>query len=245
MENKENTSPDYSRYTIAELEDVLANIDREKYAQRYADAQAMLAKRRDSLQANPQSDAVAVNSPMNPSWSEMHSTTRVIMAVFLLLVCTLIPTAFVEFIAAKTWLEHTNIWIWGMSLVLGVVWVISLIKDEKFIAYLARNVSGKIAAISMPFLFLLLNFILIDKTMPLVLHVLSAQQQGGFIMQYRKVSKSRRCPHKVAILETEDLEQGRLCMAESVRNSLAETGSIVVTGSRSQFGMVIDGFIPM
>ena len=44
-----NRSPDYSQYTIEELEDVLAHIDQAQFPNRYADAKTILANKRAEL----------------------------------------------------------------------------------------------------------------------------------------------------------------------------------------------------
>uniref|UniRef100_A0A486XPQ9 Uncharacterized protein n=1 Tax=Rheinheimera sp. BAL341 TaxID=1708203 RepID=A0A486XPQ9_9GAMM len=245
MDNQQNTPFDYSRYTIAELEDVLANIDRDKYAQRYADAKAMLETRLKNRQLNSASNLAHLNEPIKPKWSEMHVVTRIMSVAFLFLIFAVIPTMFSEFMAAKSWLAHTNIWIWALGGVLSVLWFTSLIKDENFARYLTRNMSGKFAAVLMPFLFLMFSFMTIDITTPLFLHKLSEPKEVIYVMQYHKESGSKHCRYKVEIVETKELQRGKLCMSESMRNSLPESGQILVTGTRSQFGMVVKGFKPL
>ena len=246
MEHKQNSSPDYSRYTIAELEDVLANIDREKYAQRYADAKAMLEQK---LQESPivseteQADEEATLQPVK--WSEMHATTCIVLAAFLVLLFTSLPLMISEFMTAQSWLKQTSIWIWGVSAALGALWITALVKDEKFGRYLTRNWRGKLTAMFMPILFLIFSFITIDNTIPLFLHNLNAPQVVSNTMQYRKVSSSKHCRYKVEIVETKEFESGKLCMSESMRNSLPESGEIIVIGTRSQFGMVVKSFKPI
>ena len=246
MDHQQNTSPDYSRYTLAELEDVLANIDRDKYAQRYADAKAMLEQK---LQESPivseteQADEEATLQPVK--WSEMHATTRIVLAALLVLLFTSLPFMISEFMTAQSWLKQTSIWIWGLSAGLGALWIKALIKDEKFGRYLTRNWRGKLTAMFMPILFLIFSFITIDNSIPLFLHNLNAPQVVSNTMQYRKVSSSKHCRYKVEIVETKELESGKLCMSESMRNSLPESGKITVIGTRSQFGMVVKGFKPI
>lgn len=246
MENKEHTSPDYSRYTIEELEDVLANIDRVKYAQRFADAEAMLAQKlRESpiTSETEQADKEAAQQPVK--WSEMHFATRFTLAALLVLLFTSMPFLLAEFMTAKNWLENTGVWIWVISSGLGALWILAMIKDEKFARALSGNWSGKLALMFMPLLFLACCFITIDNTIPLVLHNLNAPKQVSYTMQYRKASSSKYCSHKVEIVETKDLDRGQLCMSASMRNSLPETGDIVVIGTRSKFGLVVKGFKPI
>lgn len=245
MENKEHTSPDYSRYTIEELEDVLANIDRVKYAQRFADAKAMLDRRLKNRQLNSANNLAHLNEPAKPKWSEMHVATRILSVSFFSLTFTVIPMMFIEFMAAKSWLEHTNIWIWSLAGVLTLVWFTAMIKDEKFARYLTRNMTGKFAVVLMPILFLMFSFMTIDITTPLLLHKLSEPKEVIYAMQYRKDSGSKHCRYKVEIVETKELQRGKLCMSESTRNSLPETGDIVVIGTRSQFGLIVKGFKPI
>ncbi|MCB4438118.1 hypothetical protein LHL20_17950 [Alteromonas sp. McT4-15] len=42
--------PDYSRYSVEDLEDVLENIDQRAYPDRYAAAQAALAQKKSSVE---------------------------------------------------------------------------------------------------------------------------------------------------------------------------------------------------
>jgi len=246
MEHKQSTSPDYARYTIAELEDVLANIDRNKYAQRYADAKAMLEQKlRESPNTAEPEQVDEDDLAQKPKWSETHITTRISIAALLLLIFTSVPFVISEFMTAQSWLEQTSIWIWALSAALGALWITSLIKDEKFGRYLTRNWRGKLTAAFMPLLFTAFSFITIDNTLPLFLHNLNKPQVVSNTMQYRKVSSSKHCHHKVEIVETKELQRGKLCMSESMRNSLPESGQITVIGTRSQFGMLVKGFKPL
>ena len=246
MEHKHNSSPDYSRYTIAELEDVLANIDREKYAQRYAGAKAMLEQKLQQSPNTAEPEQVDEDDlTEKPKWSETHITTRIVVAALLLLIFTSFPFMLSEFMTAQSWLKQTSIWIWGLSAALGALWIKALIKDEKFGRYLTRNWRGKLTAMFMPILFLIFSFITIDNSIPLFLHNLNAPQLVSNTMQYRKVSSSKHCRYKVEIVETKELENGKLCMSESMRNSLPETGEITVIGTHSQFGMVVKSFKPL
>ena len=246
MDYQQNTSPDYSRYTIAELEDVLANIDREKYAQRYADAKAMLEQKlRESPNVSETEQANEDDLLEKPKWSETHIATRIAIAALLLLIFTSFPFMLSEFMTAQSWLKQTSIWIWALSAALGALWITALIKDEKFGRYLTRNWRGKLTAMFMPIVFLMFSFITIDNSIPLFLHNLNTPQQVSNTMQYRKVGSSKHCRYKVEIVETKELESGKLCMSESMRNSLPENGQIIVTGTRSQFGMVVKSFKPL
>ena len=146
---------------------------------------------------------------------------------------------------AQSWLEQTSIWIWALSAALGALWITALIKDEKFGRYLTRNWRGKFAAVFMPIIFLMFSFITIDNTLPLFLHNLNKPQVVSNTMQYRKVSSSKHCRYKVKIVATKELDSGKLCMSESMRNSLPESGEIIVTGTRSEFGMLVKGFKPL
>jgi len=84
MLTSDNTPPDYSRYTIEELEDVLANVDRVKYAMRYAEAKAMLEQKLTERPIQPASELTYQDVAVaKPSWSEMHAITRIVIVVFL------------------------------------------------------------------------------------------------------------------------------------------------------------------
>lgn len=174
MDTIQKTTPNYARYTIAELEDVLVNIDRVKYAQRYEDAKAMLAKKLQERPSRSETEQAVEEAALPPvKWSEMHKVTRIVLVALLVQIFTSVPFVLIEFMAAKDWLQHTSAWYWSLTGLFSVLWFTSLIKDKKFSRHLVRNWSGKMAAAVMPLLFLMFSYITMDNTIPLILHNLN------------------------------------------------------------------------
>ena len=123
MDTIQKTTPNYSRYTIAELEDVLVKIDRVKYAQRYEDAKAMLAQKRLEGPSTPEAKPADEEAFLPPvTWSEMHKVTRLVLVALLVQIFTSLPFVFTEFMTAKNWLQHTGVWLWVLAGLFSVLW---------------------------------------------------------------------------------------------------------------------------
>ncbi|WJG10696.1 hypothetical protein [Aliiglaciecola sp. LCG003] len=241
--NISNNSPDYSRCTIEELEDVLVNIDLAQYPERHLAAKAMISKKLKEQKIAPKSryDQVSA-SASKPKWSEQLLMTRIIIGSFLFMTFSALPAMFYEFMTTKSWTAYSSGVIWMLASILVVMWFTCLKKDSKLMRRLGTNWRGKLAVVVMPFLFLLMSWLFINKSLPLYLHMVSVQQEVRYDMDYRKRSGRKHCRHRVEIIETDELADGDLCLTESQRNSLSEKGKITVVGTRSQFGMVINGF---
>jgi amino acid transporter len=149
---------------------------------------------------------------------------------------------FYEFMTNKSWTANTTGLIWMLAFILVVMWFACLKKDLKWTQHLEKNWRGKLAIVVMPFLFMMMSWSFIDKSLPLFLHMISVQQEVRYDMDYRKRSGRKYCRERLEIIETEELEDGDLCLTESQRNRLPEKGKITVVGIRSQFGIVINGF---
>jgi hypothetical protein len=242
MGNINNNSPDYSRYTIEELEDVLANIDQAQFPERYVEAKTILSKKLKENTIEPNRDYVQASvTPSKPKWSEQLFMTRIVMGSFLVMTFSVVPTMFYEFMTTKSWTANTRGLIWMLALILVIMWFACLKNDSKLMQRLGDNWRGKLAVVVMPLLFMMMSWPFIDKSLPLYLHMVSVQQEVRYDMDYRKRSGRKYCRQRLNIIETDELEDGDLCITESQRNSLPEKGKIKVVGTRSQFGMLIDG----
>ena len=243
MENMYNNPPDYSRYTIEELEDVLDNIDKEQFPERYIEAKAMLCAKMKEQAREPNSDNARASPPLPKiKWSEQLLITRIVMSLFLVMIFSGVPTVCYEFMPAKSWTTNTTKLIWGLASILVIMWFACLKKDPKLKKRLGETWGGKLAIVIMPFLFMMMSWLFIDESLPLGLHMISAQQEVRYDMDYQKKRGKKYCRQRVEIIETEELEHGDLCMTESQRDSLPKRGKIDVVGIRSQYGMVIHGF---
>ncbi|MEX1222249.1 MAG: hypothetical protein WEA82_09070 [Idiomarina sp.] len=237
-------SPNYSEYTIDELEDVLIWIDQEKWPERYIQAKAILARKIKERVAEPNSEGDQVSPlPPKPKWSEQLLITRIVMGSFMLILFSGVAALFSGFMAAKNWTANTTGAILGLAFIWAMMWFLSLKKDSRLMQRLERSWGGQIAMVFMPLFFLMFSWLFIDKSLPLGLHWLSAQQEMRYEMDYQKGPGRKYCRQQVEIIETDELEYGDLCMSERQRNSLPEQGRITVVGTRSQFGLLVDGFI--
>ena len=245
MGNINNNAPDYSRYTIEELEDVLANIDQTQFPERYLEAKAMLSKKLKEQTIEPNSEHGQASAPQSkPKWSEQLLMTRIVMWSFSVMTFSVVPTMFYEFMTTKSWTANTTGLVWMLASILVIMWFACLKKDSKLTQRLGEHWRGRLAVVVMPFWLMAISLWVIDKSLPLYLHMISAQQEVRYDMDYRKRSGKKHCRQRVEIIETDELKKGILCMTASQRNSLPEKGKIIVVGTRSQFGMVIDGFNP-
>ncbi|MEP0356826.1 MAG: hypothetical protein ABJH06_04000 [Paraglaciecola sp.] len=239
-----SNSPDYSEYNIAELEDILAHIDQVKYPERYANAKALLANKLEIQKAlpTPQEQTQIVLAP-KPKWSELHVITRIVIVVFTVLVVAILPTMFYEFMTSKDWTNQSSWVTWIMALLLVAGWFASLYLDVKYRQRVMASWRGKLGMVVMPMLLVTFNWLFVDKSLPYYFHILSTQEQVQYYMDYRKRSGRKYCRYRVEILESTNFESGDLCMSQNQLDSLSEKGKISVLGTRSQFGMVIDGSV--
>ncbi|MFT2092528.1 hypothetical protein [Paraglaciecola sp. 2405UD69-4] len=244
MESKNNNSPDYSQYSIAELEDVLAHIDQVKYPERYTDAKASLAdklEKRKALSASDEDKPLIL--PPKPKWAELHLMTRVMVVIFTGLSIAILPTMFTEFMTSKSWAKYSSWPTWIMACLLVTGWFVSLQVDAKYRQNLVASNRGKLGVVVMPIVLIAFNWLFIEKALPSYLHSLSAQKEVQYYMNYRKQSGEKFCRYRLKVLESDDFESGNLCISESQLNSLPEAGEIHITGSRSQFGIVVNSFV--
>ena len=245
MSSNISRSPDFSRYSLAELADVLANIDQTQYPERYAQAKALYEQKlQEQAQFEPPDNDKQLAEPLpKPKWSEQLLITRIVIGAFMLMTITAFPTMYIEFMTAKNWSETTGGLVWLVSVVMIIMWFVCLTNDLKLSQRLTNKWRGKLAIVIMPFLFLMMSWIFIERALPLGLHMIAPKKDVQIEVDYRKRSGRKHCRQRIEIIETNTLENSDLCLSESQRNSLPEQGKITVTGTRSWFGLKIDGFI--
>ena len=246
MSSNSSNSPDFSRYSLEELADVLANIDQTQYPERYAQAKALYEQKlQEQAQFEPpeNADEQQAEPPPKPKWSEQLLITRVVLGTFMLMTIAAIPTIYITFMTAKNWSEATGGLVWLVAVLLVIMWFVCLTKDLKLSQRLTHNWRGKLAIVIMPFLFMLMSWSFIEHALPLGLHMMWTKQDVQIEVGYRKRSGRKHCHQRIEIIETSTLENSDLCLSESQLNSLPEQGKITVTGTRSWFGLKINGFI--
>jgi len=237
MQNNHNNSPDYSQYTIEELEDVIANIDKAQFPERFDAANMALSEQLKTKPQQPHDDEEK-NAELPPlKWSEQHVATRVMMISFFAILVSGLVGMFCDFMVAKSWSSNTVGLFWLLSISLIVLWFTCLTLDEKFSKRLTHDWRGKLSLIVMPLLFLMFSWIFVDKTLPFGLHKVADQQNVRVDMDYRKRNGRKHCRHRIEIIETDKLEDIDMCLSKQAHNTLAETGKLLVTGTQSRFGL--------
>lgn len=237
--------PDYARYSLAELEDVLANIDKTRFPERYARAKSLYDEKCSALSSDVDNDSPANDeSPVNkPKWSELHPYTRVVMGAFLVTLAGSIIGFSFDFMAAKAWTSHTALPIWISGLSLVGLWFAALAHDHKFARHLASSVRGKLAIAIMPFVFLMFNYAFIEQSTPLALHVIATKTDiVEETMRFAKKDGTKHCRHRIEVLASTELESTDLCLSQAQRDRLPQKGQVTIRGKRSVFGFMIDGF---
>ena len=235
-----NDGPDYASYSLKELEDVLINIDKARFPDRYAQAKALYDEKRS--RSATEHESTMSTSPVIRNWSEFHSYTRTVFIVFMILLAGgMVGLAF-DFMTAKNWTANTAVpkWITGLSLV--VLWFMALGYDREFAQYLSNTVRGKIAIVAMPFTFLILNFIFIEQGLPLGLHFIASKSDAEETMHYKATDGKKYCRHRIEVLENRELESTYLCLNRAQQYRLPQKGEVLIRGKRSAFGLFINGF---
>ncbi|WP_421131767.1 hypothetical protein [Alteromonas sp. A079] len=242
MQNNHNNSPDYSQYTIEELKDVIAHIDKAQFPERFDAANMALSEKLKTKPQQPRDDEErnAVIPPLK--WSEQHVATRVIMILFFAMLILGLVGMFCDFMVAKRW-SSNSVGLFGLlSISLIVLWFTCLTLDEKFSKRLTLDWRGKLSLIVMPLLFLMLSWIFVDKTLPFGLHKLAEQQNVRVDMDYKKRNGRKHCRHRIKIIETRELEDIDLCLTKEELNRLPDRGKLSVLGTQSRFGLHVDEF---
>jgi len=244
MQKNHDNSPDYSQYTIEELEDVIANIDKAQFPERFDNATKALSEKRKAQPEQPQNDDEEI-APLPPlTWSQQHIVTRAMMLSLFTLALSGVVGMFTDFMVAKSWSNNTVGLFWLLSISLIALWFACLAIDEKFAKRLTSNWRGTLALIVMPLVFLMFSWIFVDKTLPFGLHMVADQQNVRVNMDYKKRNGRKHCRHRIEIIETDKLENNDMCLAKQERNNLAEKGTLLIIGTQSRFGLHIHDFTP-
>ena len=237
--------PDYSRYSVEDLEDVLENIDQRAYPDRYAAAQAALAQKKSSAEMHKgeQVEGEDTDKPLvKPKWSERHVITRCCDIVILVLFLGPIMTLFTDFSVANRWLDSSSWAIYTLTLLVGWLWYTSLYVDKLQLQQLNSSVRGKISIVTMPLLGALFSLFLVDDTLPYVLHSISASHVAEHKVKYRKGDAAKHCRYKVLLEDTKTLSHDRLCLAAEEFKRLPRKGTLVLKGAESAYGFNIESY---
>ena len=230
--------PDYTSYSLKELEDVLMNIDRAQFPDRYEHAKALYDEKRSTPTAEHENEKST--SPVRPNWSQLHICTRAVIIAFLILMAGSTVAFSLDFMAAKSWTGSTAALSWIVGLTISVLWFMALAHDSSFAQHLSKDMRGKVAIVGMPFVLLILNFIFIDQALPLALHTFASKSDAEETMYYEKGTELRSCHYRIKVLDNRDLEGTNLCLSRTQRQDLPQKGRMLVSGKRSAFGLSIE-----
>ncbi|WP_346993101.1 hypothetical protein [Alteromonas gracilis] len=237
--------PDYTRYSIEELEDVLENIEQRAYSDRYAAAQAALAQKKSSAEMDKgeQIEGEDTDEPfVKPKWSERHVVTRCCDIVILVLFLGPITSLFADFSVTNSWLDNSSWAIYALALLVGWLWFTSLYVDKLQLQHLNSSVRGKISIVTMPLLGALFSWFLVDNTLPYALHSVSTTHVAEHKVKYRKGDSAKRCRYKVLLEDTKTLSHDRLCLAAEEFKRLPRKGTLVLKGAESAYGFNIESY---
>ncbi|WP_032096701.1 MULTISPECIES: hypothetical protein [unclassified Alteromonas] len=239
-----DNKPNYALYTVEELEDVVANVDKARFPERYKAAQAALSEKRllQPKQHQAVDDDEVSSSHTRVKWSEQLLITRVMFISFITLLLAVIIPMFSEFMVAKSWTENTGAFFWLMSLTLITLWFLSLGMDKTLSQRLTKDWRGKLAISVMPLVFLAFSLVFVDQSVPLSLHSILSEDSVNQSMAFKKIDGKKRCRHRIEIIETREFEDTYLCLSKHELDKLPEKGYVTIVGSRSQFGLLIDRF---
>lgn len=241
--NNDNQAPDYSQYTIEELEDVVASVNQAQYPERYTAALAMLEEKKQQRgNVEGEHEEAFLEPEEKPKWSEQLLITQILMGTFFAMVGLTVPAMFYEFMTAKWWADSTSGLIWFIGLAMTVMWFVCLAKDPKLHQRLGHNYKGKLSIGLMPFIFFMMTWISISRGLPIGLHLISAQTDVQEYMDFRKRGGKKHCRNRLEIMETDELQDGNLCMTGTQREHFPERGKVMVLGSRSDYGLMLEGF---
>ncbi|AMJ99853.1 hypothetical protein AVL55_17840 [Alteromonas macleodii] len=235
--------PNYAAYSIEELEDVLENIDKQAFPERYQAAKNELAAKQATLPPESDTDSAHQDEHFTrPKWSELHPITRISNGAFFVLIGAMFVSAFTDFIVIDAWLDNSN---WAIAL-LTVVYIafyyFTIFVDKRHAQYLTKDLRGKMTVVGMPLLAFFLCFSFIDKALPYTLHLASGKQETELKFAYEKGSGSKHCRHSLLLKESDTLSDGRLCLNQSEHKRLPNKGWVYVKGYESNFGFDIEGY---
>ena len=237
-----DATPDYESYTITELEEVIAVIDKNAFPERFALASAVLTEKR---KAQGNSDSADTDEPAEPRlrWTEKHLTSRIFDVVFcIILLSTSLAFYLRNFVVTRWWNEISSIPFLLTTATMLALFFTSLSLDKKLKRQLMSSNKGKFSLAFIPFLLLLLAWSFSEFALPHALHNLVSNQEVQYSMYFQKASGRKRCRNRVKLIETKVLDDGELCLSSSLYDSLPETGKVTVSGKQSNFGLSIERF---
>ena len=235
--------PDYAAYSIEELEDVLENIDKEAFPERYQAAKKQLASKRAMLPSEDDTDSVHQDEHFTrPKWSELHLITRISNVTFLILIGAMFITVFTDFLVINAWLDNSTWAILLLIVVYSALFYFSIYIDKRHAQFVTKDFRGKITVFGMPFLVFFLSLSFVDTALPYTLHLASDKQEVERKIAYKKGSGSKHCRHSLLLQESETFSDGRLCLSQDEHKRLPNKGWVYVEGHESGFGFEIEEY---
>ena len=235
--------PDYAAYSIEELEDVLENVDKQAFPERYQAAKNELASKRATLPFEDDADSAFQDEHLTrPKWSELHLITRISNICFLVLIGALFVTVFTDFIVIKGWLDNSTWAIVLLTFVYSAFYYLTIFVDKRHAQFVTKDLRGKMTLFGMPLLAFFLCFSFVDTALPYALHLASDKQETERKFAYEKGSGSKRCRHPLLLKESGTLSDGRLCLNQSEHKRLPNKGWVYVKGYESGFGFEIERY---
>jgi len=236
----DNEGPDYAGYSLEELEDVLTNIDKARFPERYAKAKALYEKKRTA--PSNELESTLTTSIEKPKWSELHALTRTALVAFLVSLGGSIVGLSSDFMASKSWTANTGIPIWLAGLSMVALWFMVLANDHKFSQHLQNSARGKITIVVIPIAFFIFTFSFIDIGIPRGLHLVASKVDANELINYEKTDGTKSCHHRIKLVENRELESAYLCLSSAQRDRLPKKGQVLIYGKRSAFGLSIERF---
>jgi len=235
--------PNYAAYSIEELEDVLENIDKQAFPERYQAAKNELAAKRATLPPENDMDGAHQDEHFTrPKWSELHPITRISNGTFFVLIGALFVTAFTDFVVINAWLNNSTWAIVLLTFIYSALYYLSVFLDKRHAQFVTKDLRGKMTLVGMPLLAFFLSFSFVDTALPYTLHLASDKQETERKFAYEKGSGSKHCRHSLLLKESDILSGGRLCLRESEHKRLPNKGWVYVKGYESGFGFEIERY---
>lgn len=242
--------PNYQYYSLKELEDVLQNIDKHQYPERYVAAQAAFEVKKASSALKEEKRVRDSNNSSNctdghfekSKWSKLHVVARYNIALLIVLFVGLFVPLSADFSTVKTWVDNSGWFIVLLSLVVTCLWYASIAVDEAFRFKLNDDIRGKITIFLMPFFGIMLSWNAIDNALPYMLHALSSSEETEHAVLFSKGSATKHCKFNLQLEDTQTHSHSRLCVNKSVFNRLSKKGTVVLKGNESAFGFTIESY---
>lgn len=242
--------PNYQYYSLKELEDVLQNIDKHQYPERYVAAQAAFELKKASSELKEEKRDRGSNDSSNRTdshfekskWSQLHAIARYNIALLIVLFVGLFVPLFADFSVVKTWVDNSGWFIALLSLLVAYLWYASIAVDKTFRFKLNDDIRGKITIFLMPFFGIILSWNAIDNALPYTLHTLSSSQEAKYTVLFSKGSATKHCKFNLQLEDTQIHSHGQLCVNKNVFNRLSKKGTVVLKGNESAFGFTIESY---